>query len=243
MGSVRLSEASRKAKAESEKRRREANKNRERISIPAEKFCGRCKRTLPGDGFHKSSRETDGLTNCCKQCNNARSRQRYASDPSHSLKLSSEYRRKQRLLKQQFIAGEASSPPKSLEWHIGQYGMSIESFCEMNERQDGRCLICRSKPDDAKGHRSNRLYIDHCHETGIVRGLLCSRCNSAIGYFDHRAELLLAAAAYLNGASHAETSNTEPVHRHVPVLREQHGDVTDVADSAVADDHAGQDED
>jgi hypothetical protein len=46
-------------------------------------------------------------------------------------------------------------------------------------KQDGRCAICKRLPYTKKG-----LVVDHCHETGIIRGILCSRCSSALGLLD-----------------------------------------------------------
>ena len=51
------------------------------------------------------------------------------------------------------------------------YGLNAAEYAAMLEAQGGRCAICRSKP------KSKRLAVDHDHKTGVVRGLLCSRCN------------------------------------------------------------------
>jgi hypothetical protein len=68
------------------------------------------------------------------------------------------------------------------------YGICIERYHEMLEAQDGKCAICKA---DA------RLAVDHCHVSGTVRGLLCHKCNRALGLFNDNAESLRAAAAYL----------------------------------------------
>lgn len=57
--------------------------------------------------------------------------------------------------------------------------------------QNGLCKLCQSPPTTVG------LYADHCHETGIKRGLLCVRCNSGLGMFGDRAELLLRAVDYI----------------------------------------------
>lgn len=54
----------------------------------------------------------------------------------------------------------------------------------MLDFQDGKCGVCR-KPENGKA-----LAVDHCHETGRVRGLLCSKCNTAIGLLKDSRELL-----------------------------------------------------
>lgn len=75
-----------------------------------------------------------------------------------------------------------------------RYGIGTFDYEAMLVRQDGRCYICRSFPPD-----DMRLAVDHDHQTGGVRGLLCLRCNRAIGLLDDSPELLLRAAAYLYG--------------------------------------------
>lgn len=68
----------------------------------------------------------------------------------------------------------------------------------MFHAQNGLCAICldvgRSEKGDA--HTSG-LVVDHDHETGAVRGLLCSRCNAALGLFDDNRRYLAAAGKYL----------------------------------------------
>jgi hypothetical protein len=76
------------------------------------------------------------------------------------------------------------------------YGISYESYLEILERQGFGCAICQSKVANST-RTSNKLFIDHDHETGKVRGLLCSRCNYALGQFDDRIDLLQNAILYL----------------------------------------------
>lgn len=73
-----------------------------------------------------------------------------------------------------------------------EFGITIEDRDRMFAEQDGLCAICKSDPHPVQG-----LQVDHCHATGRVRGLLCSKCNRGIGYFKDSPELLRRAAAYL----------------------------------------------
>lgn len=63
--------------------------------------------------------------------------------------------------------------------------------------QDGKCAICENKESRRHNGVIRKLCVDHCHLTGIVRGLLCSRCNITIGRFEDSADLLLKASKYL----------------------------------------------
>jgi len=74
-----------------------------------------------------------------------------------------------------------------------EYGLSWDQYLAMVAAQGGRCSICSEHPS---GRRSS-LHVDHCHKTGRVRGLLCSKCNAGIGMFGDDARLLSAAIRYL----------------------------------------------
>ena len=83
----------------------------------------------------------------------------------------------------------------SRRYDLRQFGMTVESYEQMLLDQNNLCAICHEPDQDGK-----RLAIDHDHETNRVRGLLCRRCNRAIGAFHDRADLLLSASEYLNHA-------------------------------------------
>lgn len=76
------------------------------------------------------------------------------------------------------------------------YGIDATQYNDMLERQGGGCAICGATRHDA---RSANLAVDHCHETGKVRGLLCGACNNGIGRFKHNPVLLENAIGYLRG--------------------------------------------
>jgi hypothetical protein len=77
----------------------------------------------------------------------------------------------------------------------------------MFAEQNGRCAICRQvETTRGPNGRPRRLSIDHDHETRDIRGLLCHRCNVALGLLDDNPELLDAAAGYLRAASRRRLS-------------------------------------
>jgi hypothetical protein len=78
-------------------------------------------------------------------------------------------------------------------WYRTKYGITLEDYNQMFADQNGCCAICGVHQVEVK----TRLAVDHCHETGVVRGLLCKRCNMGLGYFDDCAENLAKAIIYL----------------------------------------------
>ena len=77
-------------------------------------------------------------------------------------------------------------------WLGREYGMSEEEYDSMNLRQQGMCGICG---DEAQAGKA--LHVDHDHDTGVVRGLLCGHCNRAIGLLRDDPKIDEKAAAYL----------------------------------------------
>ncbi|SDK65804.1 endonuclease domain-containing protein [Nonomuraea jiangxiensis] len=71
-----------------------------------------------------------------------------------------------------------------------RYGITEDDFERMLARQGGLCAICRVVPG---------VFVDHCHATGLVRGVLCFNCNNGLGHFGDNTVLLELAALYLDG--------------------------------------------
>lgn len=95
------------------------------------------------------------------------------------------------------------------------FGISLEQYETLLAKQTGVCAICKM-PERSK--RFKYLAVDHCHVTGRVRGLLCSRCNRALGYFGDDAQRLKSAAVYLENSTPAipadELDHTLPPPRY-----------------------------
>lgn len=73
-----------------------------------------------------------------------------------------------------------------------KYGISLERYNAILEAQGFQCSMCPTPHTD-----DNKLHVDHCHDTGRVRGLLCMHCNTGIGKLNHDIKTLNAAIAYL----------------------------------------------
>lgn len=75
---------------------------------------------------------------------------------------------------------------------LKRHGLTPEQHETLLESQSGVCAVCKSCCPSGRS-----LAVDHCHDTGRVRGLLCIRCNHGLGNFRDNLELLNAAAMYL----------------------------------------------
>lgn len=76
-----------------------------------------------------------------------------------------------------------------------KYNLSEKEFMDMLDKQDYRCAICEKKLISPM--KGRRVALDHCHRTNVVRGVLCTKCNLALGLFDDSIKLLSKALNYL----------------------------------------------
>ncbi len=85
---------------------------------------------------------------------------------------------------------------KALDWATylkSEYGVTVSWYDKKFGDQEGKCAICKKKRYTSAG----RLMVDHCHDSGAPRGLLCSKCNFAIGLLDDDAVSVDNAGIYL----------------------------------------------
>ena len=89
-----------------------------------------------------------------------------------------------------------------------KYGMTLAQYESMLKEQDGKCAICEQPETsvDGKTGTLKNLAVDHCHNTGKVRGLLCSRCNTTLGKLEESPQLLRAMWDYLHKHLTAEAA-------------------------------------
>lgn len=74
------------------------------------------------------------------------------------------------------------------------YGLSVNDFDRMLERQEGKCAICSIHQDQVL---EEFLVVDHCHETGTVRQLLCNPCNKVLGIYKENIDRFFSSIAYI----------------------------------------------
>lgn len=83
---------------------------------------------------------------------------------------------------------------KKKDWNLQyNFNITLEDYNKMFQEQDGKCAICNKHQTEF----DKSLAVDHCHETGKVRGLLCRECNTGLGKFKDSTNLLEKAKNYL----------------------------------------------
>lgn len=140
--------------------------------------------------FATMRRNPDGLHGSCKPCWNAYTRARWAAKGDGEKRARAEQNKAWRKSNPEAAAAiTRRSKLKTL------FGLTQEEYEAMMIAQDGKCAGCDSS--DPADRRYSILPVDHDHETGKVRGLLCSNCNRALGLVKDNPDVLLSLAAYL----------------------------------------------
>lgn len=149
------------------------------------KTCSDCKQEKEVGAYSKDRYNPDGLRYWCRECAAVRWQKYYLAKPDHFRAKSKEW-------------GKANPEKKRLVFKRcylkSRYGLTLEQYEEMWKSQDGKCLICQDLLKHGRGKGS--AHIDHCHESGKIRGLLCQDCNIGLGHL-HTIERLFSAAEYL----------------------------------------------
>lgn len=150
---------------------------------PSTKTCTRCNVTKPLEEFAKNNRAKDGRHSRCKPCIAEVARDKRNEDRDTYNAYQREYRRKA-------VAEGRARPRDYRKEYLTQYryGLSREEYEEIVNRP---CAICGDYFEGA-------MHLDHCHETGKVRGGLCRRCNTGLGMFKDDIHRLTEAIRYLS---------------------------------------------
>ena len=149
------------------------------------KTCTKCGEDKPLREFSLSRRATETQNAVyrpeCKPCCSARAMQWYRDNPGRT------------------IANKRRFNLEKLD------GITLAEYDALMHAQGGVCAVCR-KAAAGRHSRDVRLVVDHCHETGVTRGLLCNNCNRAIGLLGDDPILLRRAITYLMQARKAAAS-------------------------------------
>jgi hypothetical protein len=133
------------------------------------KTCKACKVAKPYTEFNKRVGNADGYRTQCKACWSIYNKKRY-DDPK-------------------YVEQHRSNHLKR------KYGITLADYETMLASQNNSCAICKS---ESPKRNSQYFMVDHNHQTGEVRGLLCHPCNSAIGLLGDNISSLEAAVTYLS---------------------------------------------
>lgn len=85
---------------------------------------------------------------------------------------------------------------------LGLYGIGTEQFDALLSAQNGACALCGTTLD--RSSKVSSPHVDHCHQTGVVRGILCHHCNVLLGHARESSALLRAAINYLDAHGNKE---------------------------------------
>lgn len=186
------------------------------MTILTDKRCPKCGDTKSRSEFYKDRTTADGLSTYCQICKKAKEKL-YGSNNKEliSTRNKAHYASNQAEMNGKVKAYYHENKPAILERRKEirdndvdrfrnenlkhNYGISLEQYNEMLDAQGGVCAVC-GKPETAKSNfkkRTKVLAVDHDHETGEIRGLLCNKCNTAIGLLNDDISLFDKATRYL----------------------------------------------
>mgnify|MGYP003939491259 CR=1 FL=1 len=146
------------------------------------KRCSKCGLIKSYSNFYVDKSRKDGLTYDCKECRKSHRRSYYMK--TKNTKYMKEYN------KQYYKENKTKEHNRYLE---KTYGITYKEKIRLLELQNYKCAIC-GKDLKTRGNDTN---IDHNHDTGDVRGILCTRCNTLLGWANESIEILMRAVYYL----------------------------------------------
>lgn len=146
------------------------------------KQCTKCSIEKDIELFAKDKYKKDGRRSQCKGCNKADHQRRYTSNPEKERDRSNSYRANLREVNP--VKLQLSSRNTKLKKY---YGLSIDKVEAMKKQQNYCCFICKEHESTIKSYG---LVVDHSHETGSIRKLLCSNCNTALGLVKENISIL-----------------------------------------------------
>ena len=146
--------------------------------------CTKCGTEKPWAAFVRAGKS--GIRTVCRPCWATYVREHKAKDPEHQREVAKAYRARRPDIYRNSI----------LKFN---YGITVVEYEKMLADQGGVCAVCGREETQRHNRtgRPRRLAVDHDHETGEVRGLLCAPCNQTIGLMDESPERLKAVIQYL----------------------------------------------
>lgn len=168
--------------------RRVLDQPRPRIPMISEKLCSKCGQL---GKFGPDRRARDGLQSSCLECYRQFDRQRYRENRERNRNVRTRAKQYWQSLPEHVRRARGRA-----NFLRNNHGITPGDFDAMMKQQGGVCAIC-SRPPSGKTRRTSVLQVDHDHDTGKIRGLLCDTCNTALGRLGDNAEGIRRVLEYL----------------------------------------------
>lgn len=149
--------------------------------VSESKVCTKCLLEKPLSDFWISDKKRGSRRGPCKECDKAYQRMQYERSP--------EFREKAYANSRKQALAHPRTAEKSREYSIkSKFGLSGAEYQTMAASQGHKCALCGTSEVGRYGKeakwKAGHWMIDHCHETGRIRGLLCHKCNVRIGAYE-----------------------------------------------------------
>lgn len=171
------------------------------------KVCCRCHSPKPEQEFYLINGRPRGK---CRACYSEYQKERYQKDLERRKAMSrADFAANRERRMETTRAWRARNPRKMRDARLRRtWGIGIDEYEALLVAQGGRCAVCHGTDT---GIRWACFAVDHDHNTGAIRGLLCRRCNVAIGLFEDTAEFLRSGADYLDEHRQRRTISPLPI--------------------------------
>ena len=160
------------------------------------KRCKHCGDEKPLDDFYGDTAARDGHRPECTACTAAGRKRWYAENREREIARVKEWQQANAERLNAYRRVHNATPERRRKqrdtYYRRTFGISADDVDAMLEAQGGGCAICGERPA-----RLASVHVDHCHDTGRIRGLLCLNCNQGIGKLGEDPERLRRAAEYL----------------------------------------------
>jgi hypothetical protein len=156
--------------------------------------CKHCGEIKPSGDFYAEKSGRKGKRPECKACTAARRKEWYRHNRQREIaRVRIWQRANPERLKASRDRNRERRNRKMREIHLrNKFGLTPDQYGVILADQGGACALCKKPPT-----LGISLHVDHDHRTGEIRGLLCMRCNNALGLFRENSDLLRRAARYV----------------------------------------------
>ncbi len=159
------------------------------------KICISCKKSKILTDFYKNNALKDSLDRYCKECSKKKNVQNYLQHKEKTKERVRKWNNENKDKRVEYSRRFRQKNPKRLDY-LYKYKLTEEAYLELLYSQKEVCAGCETPQSELK----RKLFVDHCHKTGIVRGLLCDFCNRALGDVKDNPAVLRTLANYLENA-------------------------------------------